>query len=117
METLKSFLTFQARKSKKKIHHEKPQKNFLFFLKREFFLYSRKWKSLKNSLCFRKLKNLKNLLYFRKRNFLLFWERYIQNPRIFRTRSIFRTLTYLKPRTYSEHRQTARMEFFSKTAA
>ena len=30
-------------------------------------------------------------LYFRKRNFLIFWERHIQNPIIFRTRSTFRT--------------------------
>ena len=36
-------------------------------------------------------------LYFSRRNFLIFWKRYIQNPDIFRTRSIFRILTYLEP--------------------
>ena len=46
-------------------------------------------------------------LYFRKRNFVIFWERYIQNLDIFRRRSIFRTLSYLKPETYSEHSQTS----------
>ena len=34
--------------------------------------------------------------------FLIFRERYIQNPSIFRTRSIFRTLTYLEVEEYSE---------------
>ena len=33
----------------------------------------------------------KTFLIFSKRNFIIFWERYIQNPNIFRTRSIFRT--------------------------
>ena len=43
-------------------------------------------------------------LYFRKRNFLIFRERYIQNPSIFRTRA------------YSEHCQTSTMECFVKVA-
>ena len=39
-------------------------------------------------------------LYFRKRNFLIFQERFIQNPSIFRTRSTFRTLAYSEPEGY-----------------
>ena len=41
-------------------------------------------------------------LYFRKCNFLIFLERHIQNPSKFRTRSIFRTLTYLELEAYPE---------------
>ena len=39
----------------------------------------------------------RTFLNFRKRKFLIFRERYIQNPSIFRTRSILRILTYLNP--------------------
>ena len=42
-------------------------------------------------------------LCFRKRNFLIFPERYIQNPSIFRTRCIFRTLIYLEPWHIQNH--------------
>ena len=38
-------------------------------------------------------------IFFRK-VFLLFQEKYIQNPVIFRTRSIFRTLVYLESKAY-----------------
>ena len=38
---------------------------------------------------------------------------YIQNPNIFKTRSIFKTLVYLEPETYSEHCQTSTMEHFA----
>ena len=55
-------------------------------------------------------------LYFRKRNFLIFWKRYIQNPDVFRTRSIFRTLVYLEPETYSKYCQTWTMERFAKNS-
>ena len=55
-------------------------------------------------------------LYFRKRNFLIFWKRYIQNPDVFRTRSIFRTLVYLEPETYSKYCQTSTMERFAKNS-
>ena len=41
---------------------------------------------------------------------------YIQNPGIFRTRSIFRKLVYSEPEAYSEHCQTFRMERFVKVA-
>ena len=54
--------------------------------------------------------------YFRKRNFLIFWKRYIQNPDVFRTRSIFRTLVYLEPETYSKYCQTSTMERFAKNS-
>ena len=43
---------------------------------------------------------LKNLLWesyiFGKQNFLVFWENYIQNSGIFRTRGIFRTVKHLQ---------------------
>ena len=52
----------------------------------------------------------KNSLYFRKRNFLILRGRYIQNPNIFRTATIFRTLVYAEPEAYSEHCQTSTME-------
>ena len=38
---------------------------------------------------------------------------YIQNPGIFRTRSIFRTLVYAEPEAYSEHCRTSKMEQFA----
>ena len=41
---------------------------------------------------------------------------YIQNPGIFRTRSIFGTLVYSEPETYSEHCQISTMERFAKIA-
>ena len=44
-------------------------RNFLYFLKRKFFLYFRKWKPPKNSL------------YFRKRNFFIFQEVTFQAPK------------------------------------
>ena len=58
----------------------------------------------------------KTLVIFSKRNFLVFRERYIQNPAIFRTRSIFRNLVCSKPETYSEHCQTSTIEHFAKIA-
>ena len=45
----------------------------------------------------------------------MFREKYIQNPDIFRTRSIFRILVYLETEAYSEHCQTSAMERFAKT--
>ena len=48
------------------------------------------------------------------RSSLVFRERYIQNPAIFRTRGIFRTLVYLKSETSSEHCETSTMERFAK---
>ena len=52
------------------------------FLKRNLFLYFRKWKPWKNFLYFLKRKLF---LYFRKQNFLIFGK------------GIFRTLVYLEP--------------------
>ena len=72
--------------------------NFLALILRNF-LYSRKRKHRKNFLYFFKRKLS---LYFTKRNFLIFRERYIQRPNIFRTRGIFRTVTYLELEAYSE---------------
>ena len=95
---------------------------------------SGKWKFptliLKNFLYFVKRKPRKKSLYFRKRNFLIFQETklfyisgkvnseswYNQNPDISRTRSIFRTLVYLQPETYSDHCETSTMECFAKIA-
>ena len=106
-------------------------KLLLYFLKRKLFSYFRKRKHWKNSLYFlkeiccyfRKTEALKNSLYFRKRNFLIFQERYIQNPGITKffyisgkvysghwynwtfvcyEKSIFRTLTYSEQEVYSE---------------
>ena len=56
-------------------------KTFLIFFPKKpcsgkvSYIFSKKF------LIFWKLKPRKNSLYFRKRNFLIFWERYIQNPR------------------------------------
>ena len=88
-----NFLYFRIRK---------PQKNFLYFLKRTLFIY------------FRKRKPRKNSLFFRKRNFLKFAESYIQNTSIFRTKSLFRILVYLQPEVYSEHCQRSTMKRFVK---
>ena len=59
----------------------------------------------RNFLIFQEMETPKKSLYFRKSNFLIFqeqnfliaWERYIQNPSIFRTRSIFKTVVYSDP--------------------
>ena len=51
---------------------------------------------------------------FFKKVFPIFRERYIQNPSIFRTRSILRNLVYSEPTVYSEHCQTSLMERFAK---
>ena len=56
------------------------------------------------------------ILYFSKRNCLAYWKRYIQNPGIFRTKSIFRTFVYLEPKAYPEHCQTSTIERFAKIA-
>ena len=53
-------------------------------------------------------------LNFPKRNFFIFRQKYIQNPSIFRTRSIFRTLVYLEPKTYSEHCQKIALSYISR---
>ena len=58
----------------------------------------------------------KAFLISRKRNFLIFQERYIQNPIIFRTRSIFRTLAYSEPKAYLEHCKPSTMESFTRSS-
>ena len=90
-------------------------KSFLYFLKRKLFLYFRKWNPALSGLsrqifspkefliffpkrsCSEKFSYIFSkkppALIFRKRNFLILRERYIQNPGIFRTRGIFRTLS------------------------
>ena len=98
----KAFLIFQETKT--------PEKLLIFSQK-------------KAVLTFRKTETLKNSLYFRKRNFLIFQERYIQNPGIMKLfyisgkvyselwhngtflyfeKGIFRNLTYLKQEVHSE---------------
>ena len=58
----------------------------------EFLIFSRN----KAFLIFQKTGTPKKSLYFRKRHFLIYWERYIQNP------GVFRTLAYLELEAYSE---------------
>ena len=94
---------FRKRKPRKKIlifQERENLKKLLIFREtkplsppRENFLYFRTQKHRKKYLHFRKRKPWKNpytsgnvtFLYLRKRNFLIFLERYIQNPDIFRT--------------------------------
>ena len=97
---------------------------------KNFFFFFLKYPALKNSFVF-SLKNFSNfqetvLSYiFFKKVFLIFREKFIQNPSmfitrsifktlvysepssIFRTRGIFRTLVYLDPGVYSEYCQTS----------
>ena len=108
----------------KKVHRENifytsgngnSEKNSNVFSKES--LYFRKWEPLKILY----ISGNGTFLYFGKsilrilklRNFLVFRERYIQNPAIFRTRGIFRTLVYLKSETSSEHCETSTMERFA----
>ena len=53
---------------------------------------------------------------FLRKVFPIFREMHIQNPGIFKTRSIFGTLVYSEPETYSEHCQISTMERFAKIA-
>ena len=71
-----------------------------FSLKKFLIFFPKKTCSEKVSYIFSK-KSFYN--FFRKRNFLIFQERYIRNPSIFRTRSMLRTLVYSEPEAYSEH--------------
>ena len=103
--------TFQHKPQKEqKVHPEKISYNSgnenaengsYIFLKRKLFLYLRERKPLKNTL------------YLRKRNFLIFRERYIQNPNMFRTTSISRTLVYSELETHSKHCKISTMNPFS----
>ena len=58
------------------------------------YIFSKKNQKL--FLYFKERKPGKNSSHFRKRNFHIFQERPVQNPKIFRSRSIVRTLTYLE---------------------
>ena len=84
---------------------ENPKKKFLIFQEAEI---------LKKRLIFWETESFspprENFLYFKKRNFVIFRERYIWNL------SIFRTLLYSKPETYSEHCQESTMESFAKNS-
>ena len=53
---------------------------------------------------------------FLKKVFLIFRERSIQNPDIFRTKSILTTLLYSEPEAYSKYCQKSTMERFAKIA-
>ena len=105
-ETLKELLIFRemepfspSPENLSFFRKRKPRKSFLCFLKGKLFLY---------------FGNLKKLIYISGNNFLMFRERYIQKPSIFRTRSIFRIIAYLKLKTYLKHCQTSKMERFAK---
>ena len=65
-----------------------------FFHKKISYLFLKRSCSEKVSYIFSK----KAFLIFGKQNFLIFEETYIQNPGIFRNRSIFRTLVYSERR-------------------
>ena len=73
----------------------KTPKKFLIFSQNKAFLIFRKTETPKNILY---ISGNGTFLYFRKWNFLIFRERYIQEP------SIFRTLTYLELETLREVR-------------
>ena len=96
-------LQFSAEPLKNK--QNKPKENLLYSGKMDLpssnikksFIISQK----KAFLIFQERKPPKiNSSYFRKKNFLIFREQYIQNPSMFRTRSIFRTLVYSEPVVY-----------------
>ena len=68
-------------------------------------------------LMFQEAKKPKKPFVFQETELPFISGKVYSEPSHIRTGNIFRTLTYLKPQTYSEHYQTGRMEFFSKTAA
>ena len=88
---LSSTLFSRSSKNKKK---NPPQENFLCSNIKKLLIFSQK----KAVLIFQETESTKEILmfqemelsYLRKRNCLIFRERYIQNPSIFRTRSTFR---------------------------
>ena len=100
------------------------QRKFIMFSQKKAALIFQKKETPKKFLMFKETENLKSFLYFRKRNFLLFQEKelsYISGkvysePKHFRTRSIFKTLTCLELEACSEHCQTSTMERFAKIA-
>ena len=93
----------------KKLKKSTPKK-FLIFSQKKAVLVFREKETLKKLLILQEMETLKSFLYFRKRNFLIFRERHIQNP------DIFRTLVYLEPKAYSENYQTSTTERFAKIA-
>ena len=58
----------------------------------------------------------RTFLYFLKNVFLIFRKKYIQNPDVFKTGSIFRELVYSEPEAYSEHCQTFTTKRFVKVS-
>ena len=78
----------------------KPWKSFLNSGKRNLSVHPQKISNISGNgnpppkkFIFQEMETPKNSLYFQKRNFLIFRESYIQNPGIFKTRDIFRTLS------------------------
>ena len=105
--------TFQPKLKKKKKKKKKKKstlRNIFYFRtsrnkKPENLLFSKK-KTLFIENPFNILKNRnpeKNYLYFRKQNFLIFQERYIQNPAIITICDIFRTLSNIYDGTFCKH--------------
>ena len=90
-----------------------PKKFLTFFLKKPC---SEKVSYIFSKKSFSNFQETELFHIFFKQGFLLFWERYIQDLGIFRTRSIIRTLVYSEPETYSEHCQTFTMKRFAKVA-
>ena len=80
------------------------------FFPKLFPIFSSKTCSKNVSYIFSK----KSFSNFQETELSLFRVRYIQNPDIIRTRSIFKTLVYSVPEAYSEHYKTSTMECFAK---
>ena len=70
----------------------------------------------KKFLIFQETETPKKCFIFQENESFISRNRYIQNTSLFGTRSIFKTLVYLKPKAYSEHCQTSMMKRFAKTA-
>ena len=77
------------------------------FFPKKFLIFFPKKPALKNFPTFSP-KSFSNIQetelshIFLKNLFLVFWERYVQNPDIFKTRSILRNLAYLELEAYSQ---------------
>ena len=111
-ETSKIIFTFQETETLKKLPIFQEMEPFS--PSPENFLYFRK--PPKNFLYFYISETSKKFFIFQETKLLIFREKYIQNPSIFRTRSIFRTLTYSEPEAYLELCQTSTVERFAKNS-
>ena len=83
---IKKFLIFQEM-----FQETETQRKFIMFSQKKAVLIFQKKETPKKFLMFKETENLKSFLYFRKRNFLIFRERYTQNPNILELEA------YLKP--------------------